>query len=80
MEQKVIRTIILTGCNKGIGYGILKGLVLNPNYHIIMACRNEQLAAEARTTVSNNDQAIISRLDILPLDIASTDSIATFAE
>jgi carbonyl reductase 1/carbonyl reductase 3 len=45
-----MKSIILTGCNKGIGFGILEKLSSKP-YKIIMACRNLQLAEEARQKV-----------------------------
>lgn len=34
-----MKKIIITGSNKGIGFGILKALSDKP-YEIIMACRN----------------------------------------
>lgn len=37
-----MKTIIITGCNKGIGYGILENLS-KKEYNIIMACRNLEL-------------------------------------
>lgn len=46
--------MIITGCNKGVGYGILKNLIEKP-FNIIMACRNKDLAEKARIEVSGND-------------------------
>ena len=45
--EGALKQIIITGCNKGIGYGILENLA-EKSFQIIMACRNAQLAEEAR--------------------------------
>jgi len=45
--QETLKRIIVTGCNQGIGYGIVENLVNKP-YHIIMACRNLERANAAR--------------------------------
>jgi NAD(P)-dependent dehydrogenase (short-subunit alcohol dehydrogenase family) len=43
-----VRNIIVTGSNKGIGYGIVNYLAQSANWNIIMACRNVELATKAR--------------------------------
>ena len=35
-----LRNIIVTGANKGIGYGIVENLAQKNEWNIIMACRN----------------------------------------
>jgi carbonyl reductase 1/carbonyl reductase 3 len=35
-----LRNIIVTGSNKGIGYGIVENLAQKQGWNIIMACRN----------------------------------------
>lgn len=52
MENKS-KTIIVTGSNKGIGYGIVEGLAKEgPKWNIIMACRNLQLANQSHTEIT----------------------------
>ena len=62
-----MKTIIITGCNKGIGFGILENLS-KKDYHIIMACRDEKLAEEAKKQIEK--KAIKSKISILRLDIS----------
>lgn len=40
----IIRKVIVTGANKGIGYGIVDNLASKGNWQVIMACRNPKLA------------------------------------
>lgn len=42
--SKMLKTIIVTGCNKGIGYGVVDNLAGKSGWDIIMACRNKALA------------------------------------
>lgn len=44
-----LKNIIVTGCNKGIGFGIVNHLAKSQNWNIIMACRNVELANKARS-------------------------------
>jgi carbonyl reductase 1/carbonyl reductase 3 len=46
-----VRNIIVTGSNKGIGFGIVSYLAKNQNWNIIMACRNVELANKARDEI-----------------------------
>ena len=44
-----MKTIIVTGCNKGIGHGIVGELMKSEKaFKIIMACRNQDLAFKAQ--------------------------------
>ena len=44
MESQLVKTILVTGSNKGIGYGILRGLLQkNKSYNLILTSRNEEL-------------------------------------
>lgn len=48
MENKA-KSIIVTGSNKGIGYGIVEGLAKNAeSWRIYMACRNLELANQSK--------------------------------
>lgn len=43
-----VKNIIVTGSNKGIGYGIVDYLAKNNKWNIIMACRNVELANKTK--------------------------------
>ena len=43
-----LRNIIVTGSNKGIGFGIVENLAQKQGWNIIMACRNMELANKSR--------------------------------
>ncbi len=43
-----VKNIIVTGSNKGIGFGIVNHLAKSTNWNIIMACRNIELAKKAK--------------------------------
>jgi NAD(P)-dependent dehydrogenase (short-subunit alcohol dehydrogenase family) len=47
MHQKA-KTIIVTGCNKGVGYGIVDTLCGKQGWKVIMACRNFELAQKSQ--------------------------------
>lgn len=47
MEDKE-KTVIVTGSNKGLGYGIVEHLAKCPIMKVIMACRNLDKANKAR--------------------------------
>lgn len=42
-----MKTVLITGANKGIGFATAK-LFLNNGYHVILAGRNEQRLIEAK--------------------------------
>ena len=75
--QETLKRIIVTGCNQGIGYGIVENLVNKP-YHIIMACRNLERANAARIYIANNDPIKLNKLEVMELDVSNTLSIDYF--
>lgn len=48
-QMNQLKNIIVTGSNKGIGYGIVNHLAQSSNWNIIMACRNVELAQKAKS-------------------------------
>ena len=81
MNTALKRTIVITGANKGIGYGIVKALAENENnYTLIMTSRNSDLGQQARkeiiSSVSGNN--LESRLVYHQLDINDTLSRGNF--
>lgn len=75
--ELALKTIIVTGSNKGIGYGIVRALLKLP-YKIIMACRSIERAEKAKEELAENDEEKKSRIDILELDISKSESIDKF--
>ena len=73
-----MKTVIITGGNSGLGYYCAEKLVQNPEWYVVIACRNPTKAQQAgdKIKASTNSQQIKT----LPLDLASFDSIRAFAE
>ncbi len=71
------KVIIITGANSGLGFASAKVLA-QAGATIIMACRDEERGAHAlreiKRAVPDGD------LELIPLDLASLDSIAAFAK
>ncbi len=70
------RNIIVTGSNKGIGYGIVNHLAQSANWNIIMACRNVELANQAREEILAKNPG--SSIHVESLDVSDTNSIDAF--
>lgn len=73
------RTVIISGGNSGLGYQCAKNIAISdPNYHIILACRNArraEMAAETLKGETNNKNILM-----MELDLASLSSIRKFYE
>ncbi|MEM8717996.1 MAG: SDR family NAD(P)-dependent oxidoreductase [Cyanobacteria bacterium P01_G01_bin.39] len=72
-----MKTVIITGGNSGLGYHCAQRLALDPDLHLILACRNGEKAASAVSELkkASNTQQIES----MTLDLASLESIRSFA-
>lgn len=68
---------IVTGANSGIGYATAAALAAQGK-HVVLACRNAERAAAARNTIVA--QTGNREVEVLPLDLASLDSVRRFAE
>ncbi len=47
-DMQNLRNIVVTGSNKGVGFGIVENLAQKEGWNIIMACRNVELANKSR--------------------------------
>jgi NAD(P)-dependent dehydrogenase (short-subunit alcohol dehydrogenase family) len=47
-DMQNLRNIVVTGSNKGVGFGIVENLAQKQGWNIIMACRNVELANKSR--------------------------------
>ena len=52
MSQK---TVFITGCSRGVGYGLVKEF-LKRNFKVIATCRNPDKATDLRTTLEQHMQ------------------------
>ena len=76
-----LRTVIVTGANKGIGYCIVEKLLKESNpYDIILTARNSELGEEASSTLSNKYTSSSSKVTFQQLNISDPSSIAAFAD
>jgi len=70
------KKVLITGCNKGLGYGILKNLLMRPEKHtFIMAIRDLANGKKAIEELSKDIPDINSRIELLELDISKKESI-----
>lgn len=72
-----MRTVVITGGNSGLGYYCAQNLARDPEWYIILACRNLDKGnrAVAEIQAAANTQQIEARI----LDLASFESIRSFA-
>ena len=70
------KTIIITGANSGIGKAAA-ALLAKYGANIIMACRSEERGRKAMDEISRESGN--QKIEFLPLDLASQDSIRQFA-
>jgi short-subunit dehydrogenase len=72
-----LKLVVVTGSNKGIGYGIVENLIQKA-FRVVMACRNVSLAEQARTEILTKYNVDPSRLEVMELDIGNSTSIDKF--
>lgn len=72
-------TILVTGGNRGIGFGIVQAIAQRiPSSTIILACRNLATGHEAIDQLRG--QGVSSKLDAIQLDIEDIQSITNAVE
>ena len=69
--------VVITGANGGIGRALAE-LSAEQGARVIMACRNEKKGCAVRNEISRRFPR--ARVELLPLDLASDESIAAFVE
>ena len=72
-----MKTVIVTGGNSGLGYYCARTLALDPQWYVILACRDRHKASQAVNQIqeTTNTQQIAA----MTLDLASFESIRSFA-
>ncbi|XP_018566423.1 uncharacterized protein LOC108907291 [Anoplophora glabripennis] len=71
-----MKSILITGCNRGLGLGLIKCLVkdINSPKNIIATCRNKSKAQELNDIAAQN-----KNVHILELDVTNTNTFDSFA-
>jgi protochlorophyllide reductase len=75
MEQQQKSTVVVTGASSGVGLYAAKAMAKR-NWHVVMACRNLEKAANAAQEVGMTPGSYT----IMHLDLASLDSVRSFVE
>ncbi|CAD8157178.1 unnamed protein product [Paramecium octaurelia] len=78
--MQALKTVVITGANKGIGFGILENLIQKQSYKVIMACRSVELAQKSRTQLLEKYNLSQDRIDTIELDISNSNSIDKFIQ
>ncbi len=73
------KTVIITGSNSGLGFECAKTIAnANKDWHIVIACRNLLKGEEARNKLIATTG--YKEITVLPLDLASLQSVREFVE
>ena len=73
-----MKTVVITGANSGLGFETAKKIAKNPEWKVVMACRNMEKAEQARAKIveeTGNENTVIEKLDT-----SSLASVRAFAE
>lgn len=73
-----LKNIVVTGSNKGIGYGIVENLAQKAGWNIIMACRNVDLGNKARDELLTRFKD--AHIHVEQLDVTDKQSIDKFVQ
>lgn len=72
-----MKTAIITGANAGIGFATAKFLAAQPDFQVVLACRDESKARAAMRAIHVHPR---SSVDFAPLDLFSLASVRRFPE
>jgi len=68
-----MKTALITGANAGIGFATANFLAARPDWHVLLACRNQAKANAAMTAIRNTHPGV--HLGFVPLDLFSLASV-----
>ena len=83
MEKlKSLKTLVVTGANKGIGYSIIDGLLRQKNqeYKILLGSRSVDLGNKALAELSSKHGELANCIEVVQLDISCSKSIESFID
>ena len=72
-----MKTVIITGGNSGLGYYCARTLALDPQWYVILACRDRHKASQAVNQIRETTNT--QQIEAMTLDLASFESIRSFA-
>lgn len=72
------KVAIVTGSNCGLGLATATSLWKDHNCHVVIACRDEKKAKDAMKSICGSEGH--ERLEFIPLDLSSLESVNKFAE
>jgi len=76
-------TAIVTGGNSGLGLQCAKSIAASKDWYVIIACRNQQTAADALAQLRNDTRSCgehNNAVECMALDLGSLASVRAFAE
>ena len=73
MGAQSTKTVLITGANAGIGFATAKFLAARPEWHVLLACRNESKASAAMAAIRGAHPG--ARVGFVPLDLFSLASV-----
>ena len=74
----VMKNVIITGANSGLGFETAKKIAANKDYKVILACRNMEKAEAAKNAILAETGS--RNVETMQLDTSSLDSVRSFAE
>jgi NAD(P)-dependent dehydrogenase (short-subunit alcohol dehydrogenase family) len=74
--MELLKTAVVTGANKGIGFQAARKL-LERNYNVILACRSLENAEKAKLELAALGSAK-GKIETAQLDVSSSESIKNF--
>jgi NAD(P)-dependent dehydrogenase (short-subunit alcohol dehydrogenase family) len=74
--MQTLKTIIITGSNKGIGFGIANYLASKQGWNVIMACRNLELGEKSKAEIKEKHPE--AQMYLEQLDVSDPRSIKQF--
>lgn len=73
-----MKAVLITGANVGIGFATARFLASHPDWHVLLACRNESNAESAIALIRRTHRG--ARVGFVPLDLFSFASVRRLPE
>ena len=73
-----MKNVVITGGNSGLGFETARKIAKQPEYRIILACRNPEKAAAAKEKIINETGN--ENVEWMTLDTSSLASVRAFAQ